>query len=165
MSLPSQDLLHDQLAVPTRSVTSQTTRWCIQPELALEEDPSKAALDYLQKKYLDLTPESLCGPPHKIAHPNRCFFVDATLWTAPALAPTAVVPTLPHTSNAECGFQQLELGDEEQPARYPVVQAIRSGISLDTETYTRGSYHTVPIVPGVCLTLRSQGKQNAAADC
>ena len=74
--------------------------------------------------------------------------MDTTLWTEPALAPTAVVPKLPEKRNASCGFEQLELGDEDQLARYPVLQAIRSGIKLDTESYTRGNYQTVPIVPG-----------------
>ena len=127
--------LHQQLA-------------CMQTDLELEEDPATAPLRLLTAKHLDTSPAALCGPPHKVAHPNRCFFIDSTLWTAPALAPTAVVPTLPETSAGECGFRQLELGDEEQLARYPVLQALRSGISLDSESYTRGSYHTVPVVPG-----------------
>lgn len=88
---------------------------------------------------------------HRAAYPTRCFFVDTTLWTEPALAPTAVIPKLPESRGAACGYEQLELGDEEQLARYPVLQAIRSGIKLDTESYTRGNYQTVPIVPGECM--------------
>jgi hypothetical protein len=121
----------------------------VQPEIALKDDPAQAPLQHLLERHADTSPASLCGPPHKTAHPNRCFFVDTTLWTAPALAPTALVPTLPDTSTAECGFKQLELGDEEVLAQYPVLQAIRSGVSLDSEAYTRGSYHTLPVVPGV----------------
>ena len=68
------------------------------------------------------------------------------------MAPTAVVPTLPEKRGAPCGYQQLELGDEEQLARYPVLQAIRSGIKLDSESYTRGSFQTVPILPGVATS-------------
>lgn len=120
----------------------------VQPELALPKEPPTPALDHICNRYLRTTPEAICGSVAAAAHPTRCFFVDATLWTTPALAPTAVVPTLPASAAAECGYQQLELGDEEQLARYPVLQAMRSGISLDAESYTKGSYHTVPIVPG-----------------
>jgi hypothetical protein len=111
-------------------------------------EASDTALAYLSAKHLDVSPAFLCGPPHRAAHPARCFFVDPTLWTTPALAPTAVVPTLPESSAAESGFKQLELGDEEVIARYPVLQAVRSGISLDAQSYTRGSHTTIPIVPG-----------------
>jgi hypothetical protein len=121
----------------------------MQPDVILEEEPSTPALDYISERYSHNSPEAICGPVHKTAHPTRCFFLDASLWTTPALAPTAVVPTLPVSNTEECGFQQLELGDEEQLARYPVLQAMRSGISLDAESYTKGSYHTLPIVPGV----------------
>jgi hypothetical protein len=122
--------------------------FALQPDLVLEDDPAGAPLRHLVARHLDRSPAALCGPPHKAAHPNRCFFIDSTLWTTPALAPTALVPTLPEMASGECGFKQLELGDEEQLARYPVLQAIRSGISLDAEAYTRGSYHTLPVVPG-----------------
>lgn len=85
--------------------------------------------------------------------------MDTTLWTEPALAPTAVIPKLPEKRGASCGYEQLELGDEEQLARYPVLQAIRSGMKLDTESYSRGNYQTVPIVPGKPLPGTREGFQ------
>lgn len=120
----------------------------LQPPLPLDENVRQAAQKHLEQRYLELTPEQVSGPTHKAGHITRSIFINTSLWNEPAMAPTAVVPTLPEKRGAECGYQQLELGDEEQLARYPVLQAIRSGIKLDAESYTRGSYQTVPIVPG-----------------
>lgn len=123
----------------------------MQPPLPHSKDVTTAASQYLRNEYVSLRADRVCGPVHRAAYPTRCFFVDTTLWTEPALAPTAVIPKLPEKRDAGCGYEQLELGDEEQLARYPVLQAIRSGMKLDTESYTRGNYQTVPIVPGMPL--------------
>jgi hypothetical protein len=123
----------------------------MQPPLPLPVEVTQAAQKHLERRYLTLTPEQVAGPTHQAAYLTRCIFIDTPLWEEPAMAPTAVVPTLPEKRGAPCGYQQLELGDEEQLARYPVLQAIRSGIKLDSESYTRGSYQTVPIVPGAAL--------------
>ena len=120
----------------------------VQPDVPLPTNPSQAPADYLVGKYADTSPASFCGPPQQTAHPNRCFFVDSTLWTEPSLPPTAVVPTLPQTSDGKAGFKEIDLDEEHELAKHPVLQALRAGVSLDAEAYTRGSYHTNPVVPG-----------------